>query len=57
VSGSCAGYAKPTWQRGLFGNPADGVRDIPDVSLFGSNGFWDAYYVACWDGPAAREIS
>jgi subtilase family serine protease len=51
VSGSCAGYAKPAWQSGLFGNPADSVRDIPDVSLFASNGFWDAYYVACWSNP------
>jgi subtilase family serine protease len=51
VSGTCAGYAKPTYQSGLFGNPADGVRDIPDVSLFASNGFWDAYYVVCWSNP------
>jgi subtilase family serine protease len=51
VSGTCAGYAKPTYQAGLFGNPADGVRDIPDVSLFASNGFWDAYYVVCWSNP------
>jgi subtilase family serine protease len=51
VSGTCAGYAKPSFQSGLFGNPADGVRDIPDVSLFASNGFWDAYYVVCWSNP------
>jgi subtilase family serine protease len=51
VSGTCAGYAKPAFQIGLFGNPADGVRDIPDVSLFASNGFWDAYYVVCWSNP------
>ena len=36
VSGTCAGYAKPSFQSGLFGNPSDGVRDIPDVSLFAS---------------------
>jgi subtilase family serine protease len=48
VGGTCAGYAKPTWQTGLFGNPADGVRDIPDVSLFAANGAWDHYYVYCW---------
>jgi subtilase family serine protease len=35
----------------MFGNPNDGVRDIPDVALFASNGFWDAYYVACWSNP------
>jgi subtilase family serine protease len=51
VSGTCAGYLKPFWQFGLFGNPFDGVRDIPDVSLFASNGFWDAYYVVCWSNP------
>src|SRR5277367_4661069 len=39
VSGTCAGYTKPSYQSGLFGNPSDGVRDIPDVSLFASNGF------------------
>jgi subtilase family serine protease len=48
VSGTCAGYPKPSWQAGLFGNPNDGVRDIPDVALFASNGFWDAYYVTCY---------
>ncbi len=51
VSGTCAGYAKPAFQSGLLGNPTDGVRDIPDVSLFASNGFWDAYYVVCWSNP------
>jgi len=51
VSGTCAGYPKPAWQKGILGNPSDGVRDIPDVSLFASNGFWDAYYVACWSDP------
>ena len=51
VSGTCAGYPKPSYQSGLFGNPADGVRDIPDVSLLASNGIWDAYYVVCWSNP------
>jgi len=46
VSGTCAGYAKPSWQT-VFGNPSDGVRDLPDVSLFASNGFWGHYYVVC----------
>jgi subtilase family serine protease len=50
VGGSCAGYPKPAWQK-VFGNPPDRVRDIPDVSLFASNGFWDAYYVVCWSNP------
>ena len=51
VSGSCQGYPKPYWQKGVLGNPRDGVRDIPDVSLFASNGIWDAYYVVCWSNP------
>jgi subtilase family serine protease len=47
VSGTCKGYAKPSWQS-VFGNPSDGVRDIPDVSLFAANGVWGHYYVFCW---------
>jgi subtilase family serine protease len=38
VSGTCAGYAKPSWQTGVVGIPSDGVRDIPDVSLFAADG-------------------
>lgn len=35
---SCvAGYAKPAWQSGP-GVPGDSSRDLPDVSLFASNG-------------------
>lgn len=47
VSGSCKGYAKPSWQT-LVGVPADGVRDLPDVSLFAANGVWGHYYVYCY---------
>ena len=46
VSGTCKGYAKPSWQS-LLGVPSDGVRDIPDVSLFAANGVWGHYYVYC----------
>lgn len=46
VSGTCAGYPKPGWQA-AFGVPADGVRDIPDISLFAANGPWGYYYPAC----------
>lgn len=52
ASGTCAGYAKPSYQAGLFGNPSDGVRDIPDVSLFASNGWWGTYYVICFTDPS-----
>jgi len=48
VDGSCTGYAKPAWQSGIFGNPADGVRDIPDVSLFAANGLWGHYVTICF---------
>ena len=46
VSGTCKGYAKPSWQT-LVGVPSDGVRDIPDVSLFAANGVWGHYYAYC----------
>lgn len=56
VSGTCAGYTKPSWQK-VFGNPSDGVRDLPDVSLFASQGPWGHYLVFCdsdvADGGAA----
>jgi len=47
VSGTCAGYAKPSWQSAA-GNPSDAVRDIPDVSLFAADGVWGHYYVTCY---------
>jgi subtilase family serine protease len=43
---TCAGHAKPSWQS-LVGVPSDGVRDLPDVSLFAANGVWSHYYVYC----------
>ncbi len=46
-SGGClSGYSKPSWQTGT-GVPADGVRDLPDVSLFASNGFNNSFYIIC----------
>jgi subtilase family serine protease len=48
VGGSCRGYGKPAWQTGVPGIPNDGVRDIPDVSLFASNGTWGHFYVYCF---------
>ncbi len=48
VSGTCEGYAKPSWQAGVAGIPADNVRDIPDVSLFAATGVWGHYYVTCF---------
>jgi subtilase family serine protease len=56
VSGTCKGNPKPSFQS-VLGNPADGVRDIPDVSLFAANGVWNHFYVFCdsdtADGGAA----
>lgn len=44
---NCAGgYTKPSWQTGT-GVPSDGKRDIPDVSLFASNGFLQQAYIFC----------
>ncbi|HYA64930.1 MAG TPA: DUF2341 domain-containing protein, partial [Candidatus Sulfotelmatobacter sp.] len=51
VSGSCAGWPKPSWQT-VLGNPNDGVRDTPDVSLFAADGLWSHFYVFCWSDTA-----
>jgi subtilase family serine protease len=40
-------YAKPYWQENIVGIPNDGVRDLPDVSLFASNGFWNHAILFC----------
>ena len=39
-------YSKPSWQSGP-GVPADGKRDIPDVSLFASEGNNLSFYLIC----------
>jgi subtilase family serine protease len=57
VDGTCQGYAKPSWQAGVIGIPSDGVRDIPDVSLFASNGFWGHFYPVCYTDPAGGGVS
>jgi subtilase family serine protease len=52
-SGECVGYPKPSWQTGP-GVPADSARDIPDVSLFASNGAnLSAYAVCALEGECA----
>ena len=56
TNGSCQGYKKPSWQRGVYGNPNDGVRDLPDVSLFAANGVWGHYYVLCYSNPAGGGV-
>jgi subtilase family serine protease len=70
VSGTCAGWAKPSWQAGFAGIVNDKVRDIPDVSLFAANGAWGHYYVFCdsdgggctgapsaWDGAGGTSFA
>ncbi len=51
-NGTCAGQPKPSWQS-VYGNPADSVRDLPDVSLFAANGIWNHYYVVCYSNPGS----
>jgi hypothetical protein len=56
ANGTCKGQPKPSWQGSttvgtastVLGNPADGVRDIPDVSLFAANGVWGHFLVICY---------
>jgi hypothetical protein len=52
-NGTCKGQPKPSWQS-VLGNPADGVRDIPDVSLFASNGVWSHYLVLCFSNTSEQ---
>ncbi len=44
-------YSKPYWQKGILGIPSDGKRDLPDVSLFASNGFWSHAILFCMSDP------
>lgn len=52
VDGACRGWPKPAWQN-VTGNPNDGVRDLPDISLFAADGVWDHAYIFCDSDPAA----
>lgn len=40
-------YSKPSFQLGVSGMPNDNHRDLPDVSLFASNGFNGSFYIVC----------
>ncbi len=40
-------YSKPYWQSPVYGVPADGKRDLPDASLFASNGFYSHAIIFC----------
>jgi subtilase family serine protease len=63
------GWPKPIWQTGVTGIPQDGVRDIPDVSFFASDGYLSssAYLICVSEGgytctynsnsePTAQEV-
>jgi subtilase family serine protease len=52
VGGSCQGYAKPAWQTAVPGIQNDGVRDLPDVSIFAADGVWGHFYVTCFSDLA-----
>jgi subtilase family serine protease len=45
-------FAKPSWQAGVAGIPADGKRDVPDVSLTAAG--HDPYLV-CFEGSCSQD--
>jgi subtilase family serine protease len=55
ANGTCRGWPKPSWQK-VLGNPDDGVRDLPDVSMFSSDGVWNALYIVCYSNPAGNGV-
>ena len=61
AGGTCAGYAKPTYQSNYIGSlagmPNDGVRDTPDVSLMAANGLWGHYYLICYSDTTSSGIN
>jgi hypothetical protein len=46
LSSDCVGggYLQPAWQTTAL---KDTARDVPDISLFASNGFWNSFYIIC----------
>jgi pseudomonalisin len=44
-------YAKPYWQKNIPGMPVNGKRNLPDISLFASNGFWNHAILFCMSDP------
>ncbi len=61
VGGTCAGYAKPSYQTAYLGSMAglvnDNVRDTPDVSLMAANGLWGHYYVLCYTDTTSTGLN
>ena len=50
--GPSAIYTKPGFQIAVFGNPNDGWRDLPDISLFAGSGVWGHNYEVCYADTA-----
>jgi hypothetical protein len=55
-TGALSGYPKPAWQTGI-GVPSDGVRDIPDVSLYAANGQNLSFYPICFFDGDCQPVS
>ncbi len=53
VASCTGGYPKPSWQTGVIGIPADGKRDLPDVSFLAGNGFLGSAYLICVSAEGA----
>jgi len=52
------GWPKPSWQTGVAGIPSDGVRDLPDMAFFASDGFLSSSsYLICVSAVAACTYS
>lgn len=45
-------FSKPAWQSGVPGIPADGARDVPDVSLTSAS---HDFYLLCLDGSCTTQ--
>ena len=57
AAGGLYGYAKPSWQNAP-GVPADGVRDLPDLSLFAAAGAnFSAYPICAQPGDCVLDSS
>jgi len=48
-------FSKPSWQSGVAGIPADGARDLPDISLTASA--QNAPYLICFGGTCEGVIT
>jgi uncharacterized protein (TIGR03437 family) len=54
TGGKSTSYTKPTWQTGA-GVPADGMRDVPDISLFAGSALSGSFYLFC-EGDLQNDV-